>query len=312
MGDDIIMNQEEGSIGDDEEYYYHDQEPAITDEDEIDIIAEILDDEDIFDHEVFDDNEEGDDDGAISKQPSLISEQMRQQSRKTSHDITKQRSKSPRKRDEKKDDEETRDKKAFDKIKEYLHLTASAVKIKYPTVKNIQSDELIKRVKELPFYKYHDQMVRIMEAQLKKLRDAEKAKNQQLHTTGEFDEAPPMLAKRRSFLSIFNIFGNNNDDQSDNEGIDDNKSDISESEEPNDSGITGRRERRKSKTRKKKRSFKKRKHRKSLSKESKDKSDVADNIAPTDNGNNGGLSQQQIYRRGISAEMSQKRLKNNK
>ena len=48
--------------------------------------------------------------------------------------------------------------------------------IKYPTVKNIQSDELIKE-KELAFYKYHDQMVRIMESQIKKLRDAEKAKN---------------------------------------------------------------------------------------------------------------------------------------
>mmetsp|Transcript_7220 Transcript_7220/g.6462 ORF Transcript_7220/g.6462 Transcript_7220/m.6462 type:complete len:605 (+) Transcript_7220:358-2172(+) len=324
LGDDLAIN-EEGSM--DNEYYYHDQDPdqPLSDEDEIDIIAEILDDEDIFDHEVFDDNEEGDDDdddGAISKQPSLISEQMKQQSiiqnSDNNNNNNKATPKSPRtRRDEKKDDEESKDKKAFDKIKEYLHLTASAVKIKYPTVKKIQSDELIKRVKELPFYKYHDQMVRIMEAQLKKLRDLEKAKNQQLQTQEEFEDGPPpQLGKRRSFLSIFNIFGPKDDNQSDNEGFDDNKSDISDSEGPNDQGITQRKDRRKSKTRKKKRSFKKRKHRKSLSKESKERPDTNDNT-PKSNGNNngdfsyptGGMSRN---RRGISAEASQKRLKNNK
>ena len=50
-----------------------------------------------------------------------------------------------RRREEKKDQK----KEAFDKIKEYLHLTASAVKIKYPTVRNVGSDDLIKKVKEL-------------------------------------------------------------------------------------------------------------------------------------------------------------------
>jgi len=57
---------------------------------------------------------------------------------------------------------------AFDKIKEYLHLTASAVKIKYPTVRGVASADLIKRVKELPFYKYHDSMVKIMEHEIQK------------------------------------------------------------------------------------------------------------------------------------------------
>merc|ERR1712228_998727 len=105
--------------------------------------------------------------------------------------------------DKETNDEQIEDKneKAFDKIKEYLHLSASAVKIKYPLVRNIQSDELIKRVKELPFYKYHDQMVRIMEIEIKKKRQSEKKDSQLI------DGPPPIMQKRKSFLSIFNIFG---------------------------------------------------------------------------------------------------------
>jgi len=67
---------------------------------------------------------------------------------------------------------------AFDKIKEYLHLTASAVKIKYPTVRGVASADLIKRVKELPFYKYHDQMVKIMENEIKKKREKQREKRE--------------------------------------------------------------------------------------------------------------------------------------
>jgi len=104
--------------------------------------------------------------------------------------------------------------KAFDKIKEFLHLTASAVKIKYPTVRTVQSDDLIKRVKQLPFYKYHDQMVRVMEVELKKeererQRERAKSKND-LKVASDVDSPTgptPVLEKRRSFLSIFNIFG---------------------------------------------------------------------------------------------------------
>merc|ERR1712154_351516 len=112
----------------------------------------------------------------------------------------------------KENEEEDRDKKAFDKIREYLHLTASAVKIKYPTVKNMQSDELIKKVKDLPFYKYHDQMVRIMESQIKQIQ---KEKNK-THLNKNDNKSIPHLPKQRSsFLSIFNFFGggDNADDQ---------------------------------------------------------------------------------------------------
>lgn len=54
-------------------------------------------------------------------------------------------------RERRRKEEQKKDQKAeaFDKIKEYLHLTASAVKIKYPTVRNVASHDLIKKVKEL-------------------------------------------------------------------------------------------------------------------------------------------------------------------
>eukprot|EP01084_Bolivina_argentea_P215667 366201_1 len=141
LGDEIGIDEN------DEYYDYNDgmnnmdseedlEEQMLDDEDEIDIIAEILGDEDMFD------------DDQIQPKDSNIKKRNVET-------------------------EESRDKKAFDKIKEYLHLSASAVKIKYPTVKDIQSDELIKRVRELPFYKYHDQMVRIMETQI---RDEKKKK----------------------------------------------------------------------------------------------------------------------------------------
>ena len=314
LGDDIQNNDdEEGSNSnlDDQYYQYHDDQQPLSDEDEIDIIAEILDDEDIFDQEVFDDEGGDDDDGAITKQPTLVEEQMK---------LTNNKSKQRGGGDDGKISEETRDKKAFDKIKEYLHLTASAVKIKYPTVKNIQSDELIKRVRELPFYKYHDQMVRIMEQQIKKIRDADRAKNLGSHEDFGADGPPPMMQKRKSFLSIFNIFSpndnkNNNGDASDDE-FDDNKSDISESaEEPtNDSGISGRRKRGGSATRKRRKSkSKKRKQRKSLTQDEYPKQKNIDN-GDNNNNNNESVSSpssKQRFGRGVSVQASQRRLKNN-
>jgi len=48
-----------------------------------------------------------------------------------------------------------------DALDEYLHLTASAVKINYPTV-NATSEELIEMVRGLPFYQAHDHLNRYM------------------------------------------------------------------------------------------------------------------------------------------------------
>eukprot|EP01084_Bolivina_argentea_P215669 366206_1 len=164
LGDEIGIDEN------DEYYDYNDgldnidseeDDEMLDDKDEIDIIAEILDDEDLF----------GDDDNDHSipqPKPQLNSKYTNEGQSQITNNLNNSNIKK-----RKKETEESRDKKAFDKIKEYLHLSASAVKIKYPTVKDIQSDELIKRVRELPFYKYHDQMVRIMETQI---RDEKKKK----------------------------------------------------------------------------------------------------------------------------------------
>eukprot|EP01083_Nonionella_stella_P000611 1718_1 len=195
---DVLVHNEDDLEVEEQYYQYNDGDESENSEtegtddldhqDEIDIIAEILDDENIF---VSDESQS--DEGSSKnrgKEPAIT--------------------------------EESRDNKAFDKlIKEYLHLTASAVKIKYPSVRNIQSDQLIKRVKDLPFYKYHDQMTRIMEQQIKKLRDTESTKQ-------------PM-ENRKEFLAIFNIFGR---DVLDTDEVDDDNDGNNSSDE--DSGITRR------------------------------------------------------------------------
>ena len=53
------------------------------------------------------------------------------------------------------------DNRQTDALNEYLHLTASAVKINYPTV-NATSKELIEMVKSMPFYQAHDHLNRYM------------------------------------------------------------------------------------------------------------------------------------------------------
>eukprot|EP01084_Bolivina_argentea_P142714 250687_1 len=258
-------------INEDQYYEYHDPHDPHGDEvsededdndldhqDEIDIIAEILDDENIFVSDEDDTDVDTQNEGQNDKPPAATQ----------------------------KISEESRDKKAFDKIKEYLHLTASAVKIKYPTVKNIQSDELIKSVKDLPFYKYHDQMVRIMETQIKKVRDAER-KNQPQETMGV---NRPKLEKRKSFLSIFNVFGRDElEAVSDDE--DDGKSEGGRSSGDEDAGITNRR--RRGKSRKKKSKKKSRKAHKSL---------------PSPDGTGMPASDFQGVR-GVSVQAAQKRLK---
>merc|ERR1712228_198033 len=162
LGDDINQNVEDNE----DEYYNYNNDD--DDEDGIDQIGDILDD--VF--EEFEDDDDNEENAENVNDKETNNEQI-----------------------------EDKNEKAFDKIKEYLHLSASAVKIKYPLVRNIQSDELIKRVKELPFYKYHDQMVRIMEIEIKKKRQSEKKDSQLI------DGPPPIMQKRKSFLSIFNIFG---------------------------------------------------------------------------------------------------------
>ena len=109
-----------------------------------------------------------------------------------------------------------------DVIKEYLHLTASAVKIKYPKITNITSEELIGQAKSLPFFQYHDYMVRIME---KESTNQEISKKQQLKEREQLRaHQKKKLQKRRSFLSLFGGWLGNDDesgkgDENDNTGL---------------------------------------------------------------------------------------------
>jgi len=60
-----------------------------------------------------------------------------------------------------------------DALEEYIHLTAAAVKIRFHMVP-ISSDKLIKRAKDHPFYKMHDELVEYMK---KKFQEQESAAN---------------------------------------------------------------------------------------------------------------------------------------
>lgn len=49
-----------------------------------------------------------------------------------------------------------------DVLREYLHITASAVKLHFPEVLDVKSEQLISLVKHLPFHKYYDHMTEYM------------------------------------------------------------------------------------------------------------------------------------------------------
>ncbi|ETO20612.1 hypothetical protein RFI_16606 [Reticulomyxa filosa] len=101
-----------------------------------------------------------------------------------------------------------KDKEEFvaDVIKEYLHLSASSVKIKYPLVTTISNEALIEQTKHLPFYQYHDFMVRIMEKEIKRMEDEKrKKKEEELRQHRKSIESTPKLTSRRSILG--NFFG---------------------------------------------------------------------------------------------------------
>mmetsp|Transcript_21548 Transcript_21548/g.34553 ORF Transcript_21548/g.34553 Transcript_21548/m.34553 type:complete len:677 (-) Transcript_21548:192-2222(-) len=300
LGDDIP--DQEGSQ--DGYYQYDEQQGMSDDESEIEMIADILENEDIFDEN--DDDEDGDEDEEGGDTP--LTAQMKQQQPKSTNasaaaSPTSKASAGGGGEAKKDEPKQSRDQRAFDKIKEYLHLTASAVKIKYPTIKSIQSDELIKKVKELPFYKYHDQMVRIMETEIKKI---ERQKSMLQTKPEDGNGSQPTMQRRRSFLDIFNFFGGDKGAESDEESVlDETKSDISDSEQRGDESITERRSRRPSGSRKRRKSKKKRR-KKSLDADasSRKKSDAKDQAAPPDSGN-----EVRSVPRGMSVQASQKRLR---
>jgi len=96
-----------------------------------------------------------------------------------------------------------------DVIKEYLHLTASAVKIKFPRVTTFTSEQLINQVKSLPFFQYHDYMSRIMEKEENKIKMQESLLSSN-HASPTPNSRKPNhqtnMKQRRSFLSLFGKF----------------------------------------------------------------------------------------------------------
>jgi len=71
-----------------------------------------------------------------------------------------------------------------DVVKEYLHLTASAVKIKFPQIDTISSEQLIQQVQDFPFSDYYDHMMRIMKNEQAKLTlEEDKKKINHLNNT---------------------------------------------------------------------------------------------------------------------------------
>ena len=75
-----------------------------------------------------------------------------------------------------------------DVTREYLHLTASVVNMKFPRIQHITSEELINKVKNYQFWEYHDMMVNIMRMEEQKLQKEAEAKRregrQQLRANG--------------------------------------------------------------------------------------------------------------------------------
>jgi len=96
-----------------------------------------------------------------------------------------------------------------DVIKEYLHLTASAVKIKFPQIDTITSEQLIQQVQDFPFSDYYDHMIRIMQNEQAKIDLEENKKNktrkhQFLHPYNS--EQHPHQFSSRQFIQKFRLF----------------------------------------------------------------------------------------------------------
>jgi len=62
-----------------------------------------------------------------------------------------------------------------------LHLTDSAVKIKFPNIGTISSEQLIEKVQDFPFSDYYDHMARIMKNEQMKLDEQNKEETLSQH-----------------------------------------------------------------------------------------------------------------------------------
>jgi len=107
-------------------------------------------------------------------------------------------------------------------VREYLHLTATVAKLKYPKV-NINSEELILKVKDLSFIDYYDHMIRIMKNEDSKVRKLEYEQQQEIATRQrsksmglntdhkDSNDKSNSLTRENSFFSKFaKLFSGNN------------------------------------------------------------------------------------------------------
>jgi len=105
--------------------------------------------------------------------------------------------------------------KSCDALEEYIHLTASAVKIRFNMLP-ITKDELIKLAKEHAFSKMHDELTKYMK---KKLREQESSPNKQEQDDDQKQElasvekvedqlssAPPLNTQPSVFKKVRNLF----------------------------------------------------------------------------------------------------------
>lgn len=97
-------------------------------------------------------------------------------------------------------------KKVADITREYLHLTANVINIKFPRIQTISSEDLINKVKNYQFWEYHDMMVRIMKTEEQKIAAKQKAAKEAKMANGNRSSQAQggIINKFRSF------FGGNN------------------------------------------------------------------------------------------------------
>merc|ERR1712113_171011 len=94
-----------------------------------------------------------------------------------------------------------------DVTREYLHLTASVVNMKYPGIQHITSEDLINKVKNYQFFEYHDMMVNIMRMEQEKKQKEEEEKKakarQQRLENGQKQQKPESSGYLSRFRNFF-------------------------------------------------------------------------------------------------------------
>lgn len=81
-----------------------------------------------------------------------------------------------------------------DVLREYLHITASAVKLHFPEVIDVKSEQLISVVQHIPFHKYYERMTEYMDT-------LKKEKEDEVVLVSEVVNKPPKNVRRFRWFS---------------------------------------------------------------------------------------------------------------